>query len=435
MAVQSLKIKLFFASFILLFQVVEAQNDTQSSLDLPRNHLYSSYTGLNADANIFNDISLSSFELLSTNIQFSKDDDLQKVVFAPLQLRNIGANESYLNSFFRNTKLNLAQKNNISTVGIGFTWDNSMHNTKRGRRISREMINLNASKFNKKINTDFAEIIEKDLKAIEESKSVYKLSDKMIKFIKSIFNLLKSQPDVGFLPAMSISDFGERGFTYQDYSYYSELYKKYSAKSSKLFNQEVVLKYYKALQENSVKITFGGNLSLFSILGSDEVDLDNDDLNDNEYSLQQRNLSLGFTHIVNECLGYSLTGYYLEKRASAEAENNLEPYFGFSAAIGIRTLILDKNYKTSKDYLESLFVPSVHTGISFEYLDCNAAEDGNCVNGILRSNSLTPYIEFKINPKNQFRIGIPISQNNRLDSENAEIGPFIQWRLQLSGKN
>ena len=217
--------------------------------------------------------------------------------------------------------------------------------------------------------------------------------------------------------------------------YYQSKVATYNSNTKTKFDNELTNEYYKALITNSFKVTFGGNLSFYSILGSDDVDLDNNNLNDNEFSLQQRNLSLGFTHIVDEVWGYSLTGYFLQKRASAEAENDLEPYYGFSAAIGIRTWILDKNYKTSKDYLESLFVPSVHSGIALEYLDCNAGEDGDCADGILRTTSITPYIEFKINPKNQFRLGIPISQNDRLDSDKAEIGPFIQWRLQLSGKN
>lgn len=435
MAIKSVDKAIVFSFFLFAFIIVRGQNDAPFLEDLPLNHIYSSYTGLNADAIIFNDVSLNSFELLSTNIQFSKDDDLQKIVLAPFQLRNIKSNETHFDSFLRNTKINLAQKNSISTIGLGFTWDNSMHNTKRGRRIGREVILANAIRSNKTINKEFADKIRKDIDSHKTSQGIYKLSDKMITMLTSILNLLDTKPSVAFIPSKDKVEFDKEGLTLDDYLYFKDLYKNYIEKSKKILDRELTLEYFKALQENSVKITFGGNFSLYSILGSDDVDLDNDNLNDNEFSLQQRNLSLGFTHIVDEVWGYSLTGYYLQKRASAEAENDLEPYFGFSAAIGIRTWILDKNYKSSKDYLESLFVPSVHTGIALEYLDCNAGEDGDCADGILRTTSITPYVEFKINPKNQFRLGIPISQNDRLDSDKAEIGPFIQWRLQLSGKN
>lgn len=432
MAIKTLKKIQLFCCFIVTFYTVKGQNDAPTKDDLPLNHLYSSYTGLNTDANIFNDISLNSFELLSTNIQFSKDDNFQKVVFAPFQLKNISAKETYWDSFLRNTKLNLAQKNNISTLGLGFTWDNSMHNSKRGRRIGREVIQANAIRSNEMINKEFVAILKKDIESSKSSQGVYTLSDKMVAFLNSIVNLLETQPTVAFIPSKDKKDFDNDG---DDYLYYKDLYKTYTEKSKKILDRELALEYFKALQENSVKITFGGNLSFFSILGSDDVDLDNDNLNDNEHSLQQQNLSLGFTHIVNEFWGYSITGYYLEKRAGAEAGNNLQPYVGLSAAIGFRTWILDKNYKTSKSYLESLFVPSIHTGLALEYLKCNAGENRSCADGILKTTSITPYVEFKINPKNQFRIGIPISSYNRVDSDSEEIGPFIQWRLQLTGKN
>lgn len=435
MAVKSIDRLIVFCFILLSFSISKAQNDAPTIDDLPLNHIYSSYSGLNADAIIFNDISLNSFELLSTNIQFSKDDDLQKIVLAPFQLSNIKSNENSLNSFLRNTKVNLAQKNGISTLGLGFTWDNSMHNTQRGKRIGREVILANAISSNKIINKEFSDKIRKDIQSHKDEQAIYKLSDKMIDMLNSILDILDKNPSSGFIPSKDKNEFDNEGLSLDDYLYFKELYKSYSEKSKKILDRELALEYFKALQENSVKITFGGNLSLYSILASDDVDLDNDNLNDNEFSIQQRNLSLGFTHIVDEVWGYSFTGYYLQKRASAEAENDLQPYFGFSAAVGIRTWVLDKNYKTSKDYLENLFVPSVHTGIALEYLDCNAGEDGDCADGILRTTTITPYVEFKINPKNQFRLGIPISQNDRLDSDKAEIGSFIQWRLQLSGKN
>ena len=430
MAIKSIDKVIVFCLLLFTISIVKGQNDAALKDDLPLNHIYSSYTGLNADAIIFNDISLNSFELLSTNIQFSKDNDLQKVVFAPFQLSNIKSSETYFDSFLRNTKINLAQKNGISTIGLGFTWDNSMHNTKRGIRKGREVILANAIRSNKIINKEFADKIRKDVKSYKDDQAIYKLSDKMVIMLNSILNVLETNPSAGFIPSID-----KEGLTLDDYLYFKDLYRSYTEKSKKVLDRELALEYFKALQEGSVKITFGGNLSLYDILGSDDVDLNNNSLNDNEFSLQQRNLSLGLTYIANEYWGISLTGYYLQKRASAEAENDLEPYLGFSAAVGIRTWILDKNYKTSKDYLESLFVPSIHTGLAFEYLDCNASENGDCADGILKTTSITPYIEFKINPKNQFRIGIPISSNVRLDSDKAEIGPFIQWRLQLSGKN
>ena len=419
-------------SLLVIFCLCQKAN---AQFDPDKNYLYSSYTGMNADANIFNDLSLNSYELLSTNVQFSKDEDLQKVVFVPFKLFPMSQRENEHCNFLYNTKLNLAQKSGISTLGIGFTWDNSMPGTDRGQKIF-EKYSKKATGIKKILNTDLLKTLKSDIEKNNKKELEFVLSADMVEYINSLISRLEANPIAFSLVKAERSNFLKKdGFTYEDYLYYQSKVATYNSNTKTKFDNELTNEYYKALITNSFKVTFGGNLSLYSILGSDNIDLDNDNLNDNEFSLQQRNLSLGFTHIVDEVWGYSLTGYYLQKRASAEAENDLEPYFGFSAAVGIRTWILDKNYKTSKDYLESLFVPSVHTGIALEYLDCNAGEDGDCADGILRTTSITPYVEFKINPKNQFRLGIPISQNDRLDSDKAEIGPFIQWRLQLSGKN
>lgn len=436
MAIKTIKFQLLFIFSITISGISYSQDnaDTNTS-NLPQNYLYSSYSGLNADSDIFNDVSLNSFELLSTNIQFSKDNDLQKVVFAPFKLIDLNDSRNKNLNFLYNTKLNLAQKNKISTIGIGFTWDNSTHFSKRGKEIARKMIAPTAAEVNIKVNKEFLTKINGDIKKSEESNSVYEFSNKMASFLKSIIELLEKSPSTALLPDKSKSEFDDEGFTLPDYLYYTDLKKAYQTKSQEILDTELALKYFKALQENSIKITFGGNISLYDVLSGDDIDADNDNLNDTEHSTQQKNISLGITHILNEKYGYSLTGYLLEKRASAEQGNSFVPYYGFSAAFGARTWILNKDYQKTKEYKESLFVPSIHTGFSFEYLKCNGDDNEDCADGILWKYSLTPYIEFKINPKNQFRLGIPFSRLNQLDSEKTVVGPFIQWRLQLSGKS
>lgn len=431
MAIKTLKKLLIIFCFSLNIYIY----GQDSSNNLPQNYLYSSFTGLNADSNIFNDISLNSFELLSTNIQFSKSDDLQKVVFAPFKLINL---EKYRNkklSFLYNTKLNFAQKNKISTIGIGFTWDNSAHFSERGRKIARKLIAPAAAEVNKKVNKIYADKLKLDIKNAKEGKLIYSLSEKMISDLENILAFLKTKPETAFIPLKGKADFNEPDYSITDYLYYIELYKAYTKKSQEILDTDLALKYFKALQNNSVKITFGGNISLFDIVGGDDVDIDNNGLIDNKYSAKQKNISLGITHIVSETFGYSLTGYLLEKREGTEEGNLFINYSGLSAAFGYRTWVLNKDYEKTEEYKKSLFVPSIHTGVSFEYLKCNEKDNSKCVDGISSNSSFTPYVEFKISPKNQFKLGIPFSKTNQLDSETNNIGPFLQWRLQLSGKN
>lgn len=400
---------------------------------LDKKYVYSSYSGLNADANIFSDISLNSYELLSTNVQFSKEDDLQKVVFVPFKLIDLDEIKNY--NFLYNSKINLAQKNGVSTIGVGFTWDNSIPSSKRGTRIFNSFFG-EVSLIKEEINSSFLKALQADLTNSKKGELNFILSESMQSWLGSEIVAMQNRGDAYAFPNEERSYFSkDKGFTYEDYLYYMSKKEAYNTLTKKKLDTDFSTAYYKALITNSMKLTLGGNLSFFSILGGDSVDVDNDGNNDNEHQLQQRNISLGFTHIVNEIWGYSFSGYLLWKRANAQANTDLHPYYGFSAAFGARTWILKSDYEKTEAYQEHLFVPSVHTGIALEYLKCDASDDAQCAEGLQSNLSVTPYIEFKISPKNQFRLGVPISSVKQLDSENATIGPFVQWRLQLSGNN
>ncbi|WP_299123339.1 hypothetical protein [uncultured Tenacibaculum sp.] len=412
MEFKSLKIGIILFMFI---QTINAQHK------LKRAHLYNSYTGLNADTDLFNDISLNSFEAISTNIQFSKNNDLQKIVVVPMKLRSPNY-ENY--NFLFNTKLNLAQKGGITTFGIGFTFDNSIAESKRGIKILEKINpNFNESYLNKK------RILDKKLKK-KLTEDLIKYKDTLlVNLIEKVLNKLEENKDGFFLEDLFFDPINDS----QKYTYYKNLKQSYD-KSTKAFLDYLSIDYYKKLMENSTKITFGGNISFFEILGGDKIDLDNDGLIDNAENIKQKNLSLGITRIESEKLGWSFTGYYLQKRSSPKSGEKFNDYYGFSAAVGQRIFILNKEYKKTKEYIEGLFISSIHAGLSFEYLKCNESI-AKCENGISKKSIITPYIELKISPKNQFRIGIPITNQKQLDNSQSLIGPFLQYRLNIAGSN
>lgn len=82
---------------------------------------------------LFDDIDLSSYELLSTNLSFKDDKTTQKIVLAPFKL---GSQSSSLLSSF---KLNLALKNKITTFGLGIGGDNSSPYSKKSVRKLKEI--------------------------------------------------------------------------------------------------------------------------------------------------------------------------------------------------------------------------------------------------------------------------------------------------------
>lgn len=323
-----------------------------------KGHIFNSIVGNNSEPVIYNAVNLNTYELLTTNIQVSKDDNLQKIVFAPFKLT-----DSEKIGFLRDTRINVAQKNGISTFGIGFGFDNSSPFSKRGTRILNEAFN-------------------------------------------------------GF-PSQRPKGDDEKDYEYEVYK--SKYY--YSMDST-------YAKTYETLLKNSFRLTIGYNISLFEIIGGDKVDLDNDSVIDNYFITESNNLSLGITYIFSSKTAINLNGHYSSKMASQKENEKQVDYLGGSFSFAQRLFVLNKNYYKTQDYLKSLFVPSIVGGASIEYQKA-VSNETYAKNGITETLAITPYLEFKINPKNQFRIGVPIKKYEGIKKEES-FGPFIQWTLQIA---
>ena len=126
----------------------------------------------------------------------------------------------------------------------------------------------------------------------------------------------------------------------------------------------------------------------------------------------------------------SASGHYSKKVGTAKDDDEYVPYIGYSISFARQIFLLDKDYKKSKDYLKSLFIPSIILGFSLEYQQAmdnkEYAEDG-----ITKKMVFTPYLDFKVKPSSQFRIGVPIQ---KYSGQNEEImfGPFIQYSIQIA---
>jgi hypothetical protein len=323
-----------------------------------KGHIFNSIVGNNSEPIIYNAVNLNTYELLTTNIQVSKDDNLQKIVFAPLKLVN-----SDKVGFLRETKINVAQKSNISTFGIGLAFDNSSPFSKRGASI---------------LNKAFT----------------------------------------GF-PAQRLKGEQEKDYEYEAYK--SQYY--YSMDST-------YAETYETLLRNSFKLTIGYNISLFEIIGGDNVDLDSDGTIDNYFVTESNNLSLGITYIFSSKTAINFNSHYSSALASQKQNEMHVEYLGGSFSFAQRLCVLNKNYRKTPDYLKSLFVPSIVGGASIEYKKA-VSNEAYAKNGITEILAITPYLEFKITPKNQFRIGVPIKRYEGIKKE-VSFGPFIQWTLQIA---
>lgn len=320
------------------------------------NSIFNSVTGPNSEPVAFNAINMNSFDLITSNVQFSEKNNVQKLLILPFKLL-----EDDPGSVLRNVKLNVAQKNGISTFGIGLGINNSSPFSKRGDKY-------------------FGQI------------------------------QYSTEPIQG-------GDESDFAFQQRLGKYEIELYTE-------------VAKYYEKLLKNSFQLTVGFNTSLFSVIGGDKIDLDNNGLIDNRYTVESYNYSLSSSFSFSSATGISAAVHYINKFESPEENQKRVPYIGSSFTFAHRLVILDKKYKTSKDYFKSLFVPSIILGFTIENLKAQDNLDF-IEDNIIQRVVYTPFLDFKINPKNQFRIGIPI-QKLKGNNDEVNLAPFIQYGISLS---
>ena len=347
-----------------------------AQLDQFRGSTYSSIIGQNAEPNIYNEYNFNTYDLLNTNLQFSEKNSLQKVVFSPFKLGN-----NYWD-VISETKINVSQKGGISTFGLALAYDNAAPFGKRANRLFMDNKVIKAPKF---------------LSKNQFNDSLYANYDKCVWTLDAA-------------------------------------YKDYVEVTYKLESKKAVHKYLRSLNYPSFKISFGVNTSLFQIIGGDEVDLDQNSLIDNKYSNKATDISGGTTLIFSEGLALNVGYHHTMKRATPEEGQEKATYNGFTIAIGGMIAKLDKNYKESDDYLLKLFIPSIILGGAFEFQKCTSNTEF-CEDNIEQKWSFTPFIDFKISTKNQFRLGVPINSYKLVSNENlTDVGPFLQYTLQLSGK-
>lgn len=175
--------------------------------------------------------------------------------------------------------------------------------------------------------------------------------------------------------------------------------------------------------------------SFFKVLSGGETDGDGDDLNDNEHRTKARTLALSANWRISDRSGISMLLSRSQERASAEEGSPSADYDGFGLTWAHRITVLNKDgYKKSKDYKESLFVPSIIFGVAFEQKECDSSME-DCANGVLRSRTLTPFVDFKIRKAAQFRIGVPLRREtvfragNEGEEDSLDLVSLVAFQL------
>lgn len=379
---------LSLAITLLCWWPISTWGQTGLAREHPQVTIDAAVSGNNAEPVLFNDVNLNYYDLVSANVQVSKDNDLQKVVFLPVKLLRRADPATVRFPFLENTKLNFAQKNGISTLGIGVGIDNSSPYSRRGSKRFRALPN---NPYPPRVNA-LKPRGSDPVEGPDETETQFEARKK--EHAAAVAAYARARQGV---------DSTER---------------------------QIYINYYKGLARNSLKLTVGANLSFFEIIGGDKVDLNQDGVVDNYFNRSGRDISVAVTYTFTEELAISGGLRRQFNRSKPLEDQNEVTYIGWSAGAAYLLFNLNPDYATSDEYYKSLFRPAIFLGATAEYLRAtrNASE---AKDGVTRALVITPFLDSRITAQNQFRIGVPIKRFRAVKNE-VSLGPFLQYTLLLS---
>lgn len=341
--------------------------------DESRTHFIRDYAGsMSAGFSLFRDVDMSVYELLSTNFSLSDKDQIQKIVFSPFRLSR---STTPLMKVLYLFKLNVVQKKDLSTFGGGFGYDNTTLGTSRRQKLLKEVFQGGGT-----IRSPRAPEDNENFEAYEKAV--------LIPFKENVLDSLS-------------------------------------------------LNFYERLARSVVKFTIGYNQQFFSILGAKGSIPDFDSVN--YFGTKANNLTTALTYsVLNGKFNLAGSYNYYFLRQSARKEQLKIPYHGYGFAASYRALsfIRDKSrLRATEAYKKSLFVPGILLGASWERKTAHGAMP-YIEEGLKAKRVFTPFLDIMISPAAQFRIGLPIQKNTKVDGvKEALLGTNIQYALQFSNLN
>ncbi len=194
--------------------------------------------------------------------------------------------------------------------------------------------------------------------------------------------------------------------------------------------------FYKDLAKGAWVLSAAANVQTFGTLAGDRVDVDEDGKVDNFYKQKGYDVSGTFLYSWSDATSATVSGHIGKKRQSAVEGQTLETYPGFSAAFARRIKTFnnkDDEYTKTDDYLKSLFIPGVTLGAAFEWQKCGG-DAASCQDALESQYALTPFVEIRVTPVAQFRIGVPVQRTVTFGkTSKVALAPALQLVVQLSG--
>jgi hypothetical protein len=352
-----------FTFFVTTLSLCVARDSASQDTTPMHNPIVSSITGTNAEPDIFREVNLSSFELLTGSVQWKDVDQTTKLIFTPLKLRDTYAYIPVLSEL----AFNLAQAKGVTTFGVGLAYNSKSLTSRSAQEALQRVLSSQKSFRSQKVG---------------ESDAEYDL-------LRSAF--LKKQ--------------------------WFEIYDD----------------FYTSLARHAIIVSAALNGQTFGILGGDDVDVDQDGVIDNHYNSKGHDLSATITYTLSQKTGVTLSVHRSKRRQSSKEDAELATYPGWSIAVGQRVLNLNPRYRETENYLKSLFIPAIIAGVSLEAQRCSGSA-ASCEEGMRSRRALTPFVDVKVSPEAQFRIGVPIRKTVAFGGvSKTELAASAQYIIQLKG--
>ncbi len=336
--------------------------DAQSRTTLPLTATDYSVTGATPTTSIYYDVSINTYQALTSSIGFTDKENTQKLNVAPFKIR------SDLRScdWYCDAALNVTQKGGVYTFGVGWGYNSAAPYSRRNERVANG------------------------------------LSDQIA-------------PPRDQRP----------GETDEEYDGYLRRYRQDALRT-------LYTSYWESLIRNSWQLRVTGNVQSFGVITGSRVDLNGDGKLDNQYRVKGWDVGVGGAFAPNLRSGVSASLHHTRKRASAVEGQRLARYYGGTVTGARQIAELDRNYRDSEAYRKRLFIPSVWLGASLEHQRC-ANDVVDCEDRVERQTVFTPYVDLKIAPEAQFRLGLPFRRTRVAPSNELTAAPTFQLGFQMGG--
>lgn len=324
-----------------------------------------------SNTQLFTDIDMSAFELVSTHLRFQEKDNIQKLVLSPMRLLGWGACNppGSIADIITDLKVNLTQTTANTVLGFGLGFDNSSPRSKRSRRLTSDLFDRFSAPGN-------------------------------------------SLPGETF-----------------------ETYKKRVLDGYEKKLDSLALDLYEARARSVFTVSMAYNQRFFSALNTQSDIPLVDSLNFYGTESNVRSLNVSYSRNIGSIVLSAGYNHFNTRQSAVKGQEKVPfQGLSFSVNKRLFRFIPDKKkLRKTEAYQQSLFVPGLHVGIIYEQLKTNSTEYQFIKDKRISREVITPMIEILIAPAAQFRLGFPITKDNSVtDVKTRTMGASIAYVLKLS---